>query len=74
VSIPCSQPIRGNVHRLSNRGPYTIKLFSYLDELRGEAHSKNGRVYTLLGNHEVENLMCKPVFISQVFCKQVWVT
>ncbi len=53
------------------RGPDTKMLFSYLDELRGEAHLMNGRVYTLLGNHEVENLMRKLDFISQVSCKQV---
>ena len=64
--------MRGDVYLVSYSVPDTKKLFEYLDELRNEAPHWKGSVYTLLGNHEVMNLMCKPAFISQVSCKQVW--
>ena len=60
--------MRGDVYLVSYSGPDTKKLFEYLDKLRNEAPRLKGRVYTLLGNHEVDNLMCKPAFILQVSC------
>ena len=39
------------------RGDDTIKLFSYMDKLRGQAYAAGGTVLSHLGNHEWMNVI-----------------
>ena len=42
---------------MGRRGDDTIKLFSYMDKLRGQALAAGGMVLSHLGNHEWMNVI-----------------
>ena len=42
---------------MDHRGDDTIKLFSYMDELRNQALAAGGMVLSHLGNHEWMNVI-----------------
>ena len=47
---------------MEHRGDDTIKLFSYMDELRSQALAAGGMVLSHLGNHEWMNVIGKDAF------------
>jgi hypothetical protein len=47
---------------VEHRGDDTIKLFSYMDELRSQALAAGGMVLSHLGNHEWMNVIGKHTF------------